>query len=139
MAKSNPIIAKMIVKANDRYADHGLGISIDNCSEDDLEIDIRLLKGDKMAKTLATNYSKSNPNKSYDILEGHDGVIYCECPGWKMSKEVPKMCSHLNTFLNTGKAGVTTRKIQPKSFRKKPSDNLQTAIDDAVATINGRR
>ena len=46
-----------------------------------------------MSTVLATNYSKSNPNKQYSIILANDGeTVYCDCPGWKMSKDDPKMC-----------------------------------------------
>ena len=47
-----------------------------------------------MGEVLATNPSSSNPAKSYSIIKGADGVIYCDCPGWKMRKT----CKHLEEF-----------------------------------------
>lgn len=47
-----------------------------------------------MGQILATYPSSSNPNVSYNIIKGADGVIYCSCPGWKMRK----MCKHLVAY-----------------------------------------
>lgn len=47
-----------------------------------------------MGDVLATNPSSSNPNVVYRILKGGDGVIYCDCPGWKMRKD----CKHLKAY-----------------------------------------
>ena len=47
-----------------------------------------------MAEILTTVPSGSNPNKTYDIIKGGDGVIYCTCTAWKMSKN----CKHLKAY-----------------------------------------
>ena len=47
-----------------------------------------------MSTVLATNTSSSNPSKTYNIIEGNDGVIYCECPGWKFKRD----CKHLREY-----------------------------------------
>src|SRR5882672_9100054 len=47
-----------------------------------------------MGDVLATNPSSSNPNIVYRVLKGGDGVIYCDCPGWKMRKD----CKHLKAY-----------------------------------------
>ena len=47
-----------------------------------------------MSEVLATNPSSSNPSKVYNIIKGGDGVIYCDCPGWKMRKT----CKHLDDY-----------------------------------------
>lgn len=47
-----------------------------------------------MGDVLATNKSSSNPNIEYRIIRGGDGVVYCDCPGWKMRKD----CKHLKAY-----------------------------------------
>lgn len=47
-----------------------------------------------MGEVLATNPSSSNPSVVYRVLKGGDGVIYCDCPGWKMRKD----CKHLKAY-----------------------------------------
>lgn len=47
-----------------------------------------------MGKVLTTIQSSSNPGKSYAIIEGNDGVVYCECWAWKKNRT----CKHLDRF-----------------------------------------
>jgi hypothetical protein len=47
-----------------------------------------------MGEVLATNKSSSNPSIVYRVMKGGDGVIYCDCPGWKMRKD----CKHLKAY-----------------------------------------
>jgi len=90
-----------------------------------------------MGKTLATNYSKSNPNKSYDIIEGADGVVYCECMGWKMHRDCRHLREYGNQIVGTSGLGKPPMKRSPMPATTRSS--LQETIDAAVATINGRK
>ena len=44
--------------------------------------------------------SKSNPEKSYEIRQGADGVVYCNCPAWKFQRLASgnRTCKHLKSF-----------------------------------------
>src|SRR5580658_9062255 len=53
--------------------------------------------------------SMSNPNKSYEIRLGDDGVTYCTCRAW-ISK---KTCKHLDVY--HGSAVATVPKIKLKN------------------------
>jgi len=81
---------------------------------------------------LAINTSKSNPAKQHRIIEGRDGVIYCECMGWKMHRD----CRHLREFhAGTKNQFATNKKPQPRvPPTTRPS--LQEQIDLAVEMIN---
>ena len=45
--------------------------------------------------------SSSNPSRSYQLIEGHDGVVYCSCPAWRFSKERPRICKHMKQWAET--------------------------------------
>jgi len=51
-----------------------------------------------MANVITTVSSKSNPEKSYEIRRGNDGVIYCTCPAWRyqrLKKGETRTCKHM--------------------------------------------
>lgn len=66
-----------------------------------------------MGNVLATYPSSSNPSKSYDIIEGADGVTYCNCQGWKMRKT----CKHLQDY-QAGGGVIKAAPAQPKPQKK---------------------
>lgn len=49
-----------------------------------------------MGQILAEYPSQSKPGKSYDIVRGKDGVVYCNCWAWKINKT----CKHLDQFFS---------------------------------------
>jgi hypothetical protein len=49
---------------------------------------------EKKMKILQEFESESHPGKSYKIIEGGDGVIYCECWAWKKKRQ----CKHLDKY-----------------------------------------
>jgi hypothetical protein len=54
---------------------------------------------------LEINRSKSNPKAApHELRRGGDGVLYCECRGWKMSHggpqtSTPKKCTHTEAYV----------------------------------------
>jgi hypothetical protein len=68
-----------------------------------------------MGDVLATNPSSSNPSIVYRVLKGGDGVIYCDCPGWKMRKD----CKHLKAYhASNGSQPVVTPALMGVSVKK---------------------
>ena len=47
-----------------------------------------------MSTRLAEYTSSRNPGKKYYIIRGDDGVVYCNCPGWRFRKD----CKHLRDY-----------------------------------------
>jgi hypothetical protein len=78
-----------------------------------------------MGTVLAEYPSGSNPARKYNIIQGKDGVVYCDCMGWKMNKH----CKHLKDFESTaGQAPI-------KKAKKDPEPKLNTTIDRIVEEI----
>ena len=52
------------------------------------------------AGLLASVPSKTNPDLSYEIRRGKDGVVYCSCPAWKHQRlpVAHRSCKHLKSF-----------------------------------------
>jgi hypothetical protein len=68
-----------------------------------------------MGDVLATNPSSSNPSVVYRVLRGGDGVIYCDCPGWKMRKD----CKHLKAYhAANGSQPIVTPALMGVSVKK---------------------
>lgn len=63
-----------------------------------------------MGEVLATNPSSSNPNVLYRIIKGADGIVYCDCPGWKMRKS----CKHLVAFTGGAAPAAPVASSKPK-------------------------
>ena len=71
-----------------------------------------------MGRILDTIPSSSNPGKTYDIIEGKDGVIYCTCTAWKMRKT----CKHLKEW--------TRKNITPENLVQ---EDKPGSIDEVVS------
>ena len=82
-----------------------------------------------MSEVLAVYRSASNPDKEYTIRLGKDGVVYCDCPGWKFSK--PHRCGHLVDYEQGG--GVSIRNPKPVIPITKPIP--LTEADDIIQRI----
>ena len=90
--------------------------------------------------TKLANYPNSRGTGSYAIIRGGDGVVYCECMGWKMNKD----CKHLRAFL--GKCATSTPgPTAPKGLAKRAASKAKTdsnpelakAVEQAVAELKG--
>ena len=72
-----------------------------------------------MGRILDTVPSSSNPGKTYDIIEGKDGVIYCTCTAWKMRKT----CKHLKEW--------TRKNLTPENLVK--DKGKPNSLDEVVS------
>lgn len=50
------------------------------------------------AGRLVRTMPSSKPGRYYELREGADGVVYCNCPGWAFSKLRPRECKHMRAF-----------------------------------------
>jgi ATP-dependent DNA ligase len=60
-------------------------------------------------------------------MRGGDGMIYCDCRGWKMSRLIPKTCTHLKQY------GASSGNPAPAAPAA-PAPKLATAKSVKVAT-----
>jgi len=75
-----------------------------------------------MSKILA-EYPSSSSSKIYHITEGKDGVVYCDCPGWKFNG---RTCKHLKDY-NDGALDaekIISAPTKAKSKKAKPAREL---------------
>ena len=83
----------------------------------------RFTRRDKVGRILDTVPSSSNPGKTYDIMEGKDGVIYCTCTAWKMRKT----CKHLKAWEEKNQA--------PESHAKGEADPVKAVVSEEVSRL----
>ena len=79
-----------------------------------------------MGTTLTTYPSSSNPAKKYNVILGNDGVVYCDCMGWKMNKR----CRHLAAYHKTAGKIMTPVKVTEPA-----NESIATTIERVVASI----
>lgn len=92
-----------------------------------------------MGETLATFPSSSNPSKVYRVQRGADGVIYCDCTGWKMRKT----CKHLAEFHSSGGTGAApetgiaknTSQSTPLVSAKETRNSARTRVKPEQASV----
>lgn len=75
-------------------------------------------------------YIGTNGNE-HRIIQGRDGVVYCDCMAWKMSKDTPKSCKHLIRFKQES-ASAKTRTLSPKKPKHEDS-GLPSKLKDFIA------
>lgn len=80
---------------------------------------------------LATVTSKTNPGRSYDIIMGKDGVMYCSCPAWRFRKD----CKHLQEFMHAVYDNAQAIKNKPLPIND-PESDLHVALKEAIALLS---
>lgn len=89
-------------------------------------------------RVLGRIQSKSKPSKYYDIRLGADGIVYCTCTAWKMSK----WCKHLDEYHGRSQASSLSPNFVPNSesvmikffeeSHKKPASDIELFIENGV-------
>jgi hypothetical protein len=73
-----------------------------------------------MPSVLRKYQSKTNPGKVYSVVKGDDGVLYCDCWGWKTKRD----CWHLQNYRATFN-------------QKEPSIDLNDVVTQEVNRLGG--
>ena len=98
---------------------------------------------DVLCSTVLKTYaSKSNPAKKYDIIEPNGGGDpYCNCPGWKFSKDSPRSCKHLAQYHLEMQTPQQVNKGLPPEVPEVDEpidgevDEIQLAIDEVMKSV----
>lgn len=78
------------------------------------------------AELLAEMVSNST-GKTYQILKSsRDGKVYCDCPGWKFSKQSPKSCKHLVRYYED--LHQTPHPVTPSTTWHVPHEHVAQAV-----------
>ena len=94
-----------------------------------------------MGIKLAEYSSKSNAGKSYTVQQGSDGVIYCDCWGWKKHRT----CWHLEDYHSLNNqprvfpTAIEALKNQLLKKGKEEDDPLEVQIAKEVSKLSGGR
>jgi len=91
--------------------------------------------------TKLAEYPNSRGTGTYDIVRGADGVVYCNCMGWKMNKD----CKHLRAFLSSCATSTPTTPVVAKKQRTVVANTavadsqpeLALAVEQAVKELKG--
>lgn len=84
-----------------------------------------------MGDTLATNPSSSNPSVIYRIIRGGDGVVYCDCPGWKMRKD----CKHLKAYHATNGTKATAPALMGAPVKKSSAGGQNKTVGQKMWSL----
>lgn len=86
-----------------------------------------------MSTVLDEFSSASNPGKKYQIIQGDDSVVYCNCPAWKFKK----MCKHLNEYMRKANLKQFYDKYYPTETVVNKPDDFNDIVTKAVQMIKG--
>jgi len=80
-----------------------------------------------MTKILAEYSSRSHPDKKYHIFEAKNGLLYCDCWGWKRTRK----CAHLGHY-----RGVVLPALEKnKQVNVYEDGDIVVAIEAAIASL----
>lgn len=96
-----------------------------------------------MSKHLAV-YVGSKGNQ-YNITQGDDGVVYCNCQGWKMRKNCKHLLDYTINSARQAQSVMSPEQIQHTEERKEiietlnGDEKLANAMDIAIQMMGGSR
>lgn len=93
-----------------------------------------------MSTILATYPSKSNPAKSYNVVEGDDGVVYCTCPAWRMQggdTNSRPPCKHIRDYHGPTPSGDVTKVKVVNHVPKSEDINWERRLQQASDELKG--
>ena len=76
------------------------------------------------------HYESSSSDVIYEVRRGHDGVIYCTCPAWRM-KQGKASCKHLDEWRRENLH-------RPTAVVRDPGLRIQSVHQDDVVEVNCR-
>lgn len=63
------------------------------------------------ARLIRTWPSSGKKGGVYELRMGGDGEVYCSCPGWKFSKDRPRVCKHIKAWVESVAKGGQNQKV----------------------------
>jgi len=82
-----------------------------------------------MSEVLAEYNSKSNLDKKYRVIRGKDGKIYCDCWGWKRTRN----CAHLEHYKQFLQPNLQHSKVHQVDYTD--DKELLSAISQAISEL----